>query len=296
MKSNIYIILLNYNGYKDTIECIDSIKNNIKNTKFKIIVVDNKSTDDSVKKIEENINEDIILIRSSVNNGFSAGNNIGIKYAIEHDADYVLLLNNDTIVEEDFLTPIVEFAEKNSQCGCISSRIYYNLERNKIWYDGGKFNFNICRAEHYRFNETNSNISGINETGFISGCCMLIPVQVIKKVGLMDERYFLYVEDTEYSLRIKKYGYKLYWDSDHSIFHKVSSSTNKISKMAQFYEIRNRLLLRDTYLNICQKITSMLYNIIFYSYKVATRKFRLKILIKAQLYNKKKMYGKIEKI
>ena len=295
MKEKVFIVLLNYNGYKDTIECVNSLEKIITDN-IKIIVVDNKSTDNSIEEIEKNINDKIILLRAEANDGFSAGNNIGIKYALENNADYVLLLNNDTIIEEDFLTPLVSFSNENKDCGCISCRIYYNAERNKIWFDGGDFNPLICRAKHYRFNEEKSDINGINEAGFISGCCMLIPTEVIKNIGFMDERYFLYVEDTEYSLRIKKGGYKLYWDSDHKIYHKVSSTTKNISNMVQFYEIRNRLLLRDTYLNTFEKITTGIYNLFFYTYKVITRKFNLGIIKKAHLYNKKKLYGKISKI
>ena len=277
MKKKVYIVLLNYNGFQDTIECVNSIKKTIKRDDYSIIVVDNKSTDDSIRIMEKELKKDIILIKSDCNNGFSAGNNIGIQYALDNGADYVMLLNNDTIVEEDVLTPMLNFAKNNTKCGCISCRICYNNERNKIWYDGGFFNPLNCRAKHYRFNKESSQIKGINEATFITGCCMLIPTEVINKVGLMDERYFLYVEDTEYCLRIRKHEYKLYWDADHKIYHKVSSSTKKISELSQFYEIRNRLLLRDTYLNFIQKITMAIYNIVFYPYKVITKKYSLSI-------------------
>ncbi len=295
MGNKVYIILINYNGYNDTIECVDSLKV-ITQTKFKIIVVDNKSTDNSFERLKRNLDKDVILIEAESNNGFSAGNNIGIKYAMEHGAKYVLLLNNDTIINEDFLTPMLEFSKKNNNCGCISCRINYNDERNKIWYDGGNFNYYFCRTDHNNFNKEYSKYTGFNETKFVSGCCMLLPINVIEKIGLMDERYFLYVEDTEYCLRIKQNGYKLYWDSNHKIYHKVSSSTKYISRAAQFYEIRNRLLLKKTYLNPFQKITSFIYDIVFYSYKLITRKYDFSILIKAISYYKKRKYGMVDKI
>lgn len=289
MKKSVYIILLNYNGWKDTIECVKSLSV-VKGVDTRIVVVDNHSTDDSVEHLKS-LDDQIILIRARENNGFSAGNNLGIRYAIGHNADYVLLLNNDTVAEQDFVTPLVEYASSHRDCGCISSRIYYFRDRNKIWYDGGTFHPYTCRAEHYRFNENGSPITGIHEAGFISGCCMLIPASVIRNAGYMDERYFLYVEDAEYSLRIQKAGYKLYWDADHFFYHKVSASTGK-SNMAEYYEIRNRYLLAKQYLTVFQRISMRLYNVIFYAHKIRTKQYDLRIVEKAILDAKHKNLGK----
>ena len=275
-----YIILLNYNGWKDTVECVKSLAV-IKNTETHIVVVDNCSTDDSVEKLKAELPDEVTLLQADENNGFSAGNNIGIKYALKNHADYVLLLNNDTVTDQDFLTPLVEFASRTPDCGCISSRIYYYCDKNKIWFDGGAFHPYNCRAEHYRFDEDGSAVTGIHEATFISGCCMLIPATVIRKIGLMDERYFLYVEDTEYSLRIQKAGYKLYWDADHHFYHKVSASTGNKSKLSQYYEIRNRYLIAEQYLTRLQKFSMKIYNCIFYTHKILVKKYDRRILHKA---------------
>ena len=275
-----YIILLNYNGWKDTVECVKSLAV-IKGTDTHIVVVDNCSTDDSVEKLKAELPDEVTLLQADENNGFSAGNNIGIRYALKNQADYVLLLNNDTVTDQDFLTPLVEFASRTPDCGCISSRIYYYYEKNKIWFDGGAFHPYNCRAEHYRFNEDGSTVTGIHEATFISGCCMLIPATVIRKIGLMDERYFLYVEDTEYSLRIQKVGYKLYWDADHHFYHKVSASTGNKSKLSQYYEIRNRYLIAEQYLTRSQRFSMRIYNCIFYTYKILVKKYDRRILHKA---------------
>ena len=275
-----YIILLNYNGWKDTVECVKSLAV-IKGTDTHIVVVDNCSTDDSVEKLKAELPDEVTLLQADENNGFSAGNNIGIRYALKNQADYVLLLNNDTVTDQDFLTPLVEFASRTPDCGCISSRIYYYYDKNKIWFDGGAFHPYNCRAEHYRFNEDGSTVTGIHEATFISGCCMLIPATVIRKIGLMDERYFLYVEDTEYSLRIQKAGYKLYWDADHHFYHKVSASTGNKSKLSQYYEIRNRYLIAEQYLTRSQRFSMRIYNCIFYTYKILVKKYDRRILHKA---------------
>ena len=280
MDKKVYIILLNYNGWKDTVECVKSLAV-IKGTDTHIVVVDNCSTDDSVERLKTELADEVTLLLADENNGFSAGNNIGIRYALKNQADYVLLLNNDTVTDQDFLTPLVEFASRTPDCGCISSRIYYYYEKNKIWYDGGAFHPYNCRAEHYRFDEDGSTVTGIHEATFISGCCMLIPATVIRKIGLMDERYFLYVEDTEYSLRIQKAGYKLYWDADHHFYHKVSASTGNKSKLSQYYEIRNRYLIAEQYLTRLQRFSMKIYNCIFYTHKILVKKYDRRILHKA---------------
>ena len=280
MNKKVYIILLNYNGWKDTVECVKSLAV-IKGTDTHIVVVDNCSTDDSVERLKTELADEVTLLLADENNGFSAGNNIGIKYALKNHADYVLLLNNDTVTDQDFLTPLVEFASRTPDCGCISSRIYYYYEKNKIWFDGGAFHPYNCRAEHYRFDEDGSTVTGIHEATFISGCCMLIPATVIRKIGLMDERYFLYVEDTEYSLRIQKAGYKLYWDADHHFYHKVSASTGNKSKLSQYYEIRNRYLIAEQYLTRLQRLSMKIYNCIFYTHKILVKKYDRRILHKA---------------
>jgi len=280
IEKSVFIVIVNYNGWKDTIEAVKSLQC-IDGINITVVVVDNQSTDDSIVILKRTLGESIVLIEAPENKGFSYGNNIGIQYAMKNHADFVLLLNNDTVVDEDFITPLVHFAETEPKCGCISPRIYYNDDRNMIWYDGGSFQSFFCKADHLRFNERGSTVSGIQKTKFVSGCCMLLPVRMIETVGLMDERYFLYVEDTEYCLRMMRHGYALYWDADCHIYHKVSASTGKISDLAQYYSIRNRLLLGETYLNGFQKFTTGLYNIVFYLYKLARGRFQLKMVIRA---------------
>lgn len=291
---NVFIIILNFNGWQDTLDCVDSLKC-IKGVNTQVVVVDNKSTNESVDKLKKGLLKSVVLLEAESNNGFSAGNNIGINYAMENNADFVLLLNNDTVVDNDFLTPLVNFCVENPKCGGISSRIFYFKEKNKIWFDGGSFNPYTCRAVHYRFNQEGSKIRGVNRATFLTGCCMLIPIEVVKQIGLMDERFFLYVEDTEYSLRIQKYGYELYWDADVCIYHKVGASTKKIPESTQYYEIRNRLLLGKLYLSTVQNIATKIYNIFFYQHKINNEKYTKKVIRIAEKDYKNKKYGKYER-
>ena len=243
-KGKVAIILLNYNGASDTIECIESIKHSVY-TNYEIIVVDNCSTDNSVEQLEKySINADFTLIRSKKNNGFSAGNNIGIKDIIKKDFDYVLLLNNDTLVSPDFLEKLINGFNCSNSCGVTIAKIYYENDRDIIWYAGGNLNFRTSRTEHWNYNKKDAfEIKKPCKVSFATGCCMCLSKDVIKKVGLMDEDYFLYEEDADYCSRILMNGFDIYYIPDSVIYHKVSKSTGNASPLSQYYLVRNKYLL-----------------------------------------------------
>ena len=259
-KGKTAIILLNYNGADDTIECIESIKKSIYKN-YEIIVVDNCSTDESVSVLEEYRQKTpFIFLQSESNNGFSAGNNIGIVKAQEQNFDYIMLLNNDTLVTPDFLQELLNAYERVDKGSVLSGTIMYAYEREKIWYAGGSYSEWTAKARHLRMNETVDAIpTEIEEVNFISGCEVLIPIGDIKKVGLMDEDYFLYTEDLDYSIRIKKAGIKMYYVPKSVIYHKVSSSTNKISKMVSYYSVRNKRILIKKHFSFPRKPVAILY-------------------------------------
>lgn len=236
------IILVNYNGANDTIECIKSLSY-IKDSEYEIVVVDNCSTDNSVeelKKIQEN--SLFTLLEAGCNNGFSAGNNIGIKYA--NNADYFLLLNNDTVVEPDFLKKLLDEFNRNPKCGATISKILYYSNPDVIWYAGGDFNKKTARSEHWKFN-VKDDMTEINsqKVSFASGCCMCVSKKVIDEIGLLDEDFFLYEEDADFCYRIDEAGYEIFYVPESIIYHKVSASTGQGSPMSQFYTVRNKYTL-----------------------------------------------------
>ena len=259
-KGKVAIILLNYNGAGDTIECIESIKQSVYKN-YEIIVVDNCSTDDSVSVLEDYSKKTpLIFLRSKWNNGFSAGNNIGIREAQKRNFDYVLLLNNDTLVTIDFLQELLNAYERVDKGSVLSGTIMYAYEREKIWYAGGSYSEWTAKAKHLRMNETaDATPTEIEEVNFISGCEVLIPIGDIKKIGLMDEDYFLYTEDLDYSIKIKKARIKMYYVPKSVIYHKVSSSTQKISKMVSYYSVRNRRILIHKHFPFPKRIIAILY-------------------------------------
>lgn len=246
----IYIILLNYNGYKDTIDCINSL-NNIDYKNYKIIVVDNNSMDDSKEEISKYIeyNNNVIFIESKENLGFSGGNNLGIKYAMEHGADYICLLNNDTVVETDFLNPLVDIMEKDKSIGISAGKIMYYDNKDIVWSAGGYIDSKKAIGYNNAIDNHESILTNeLTEVTFLTGCLQLIRREVIENIGLYDHEYFLYMEDVDFCKRVLNNGYKLMYVPQSKIYHKVSASTGgKVSPMVVYYMTRNRLLFNSKY-------------------------------------------------
>ena len=237
----VYVVILNWNGYKDTSELLESLSK-ITYANHKITVVDNNSSPGEVEKLESAYENKVHVIRCKNNLGFSGGNNIGIKYSLESKADYILLLNNDTIVEPDFLEILVSKFETENQAGIVAPRINYYSEPQKIWSDGGKISW--IRGSGFAYSdklETKVNSLDRSVT-FVSGCCMLIKSEVFLKNGMFDENYFLYTEDTDLCHRVINAGYKIYITPRSKIFHKINSSTkSNYSTLPLYYTTRNRL-------------------------------------------------------
>lgn len=255
----VYIILLNFNGYKDTIECIESIKKNEKNVDYEIIVVDNKSTDNSIEELSKLQN--IHLIKSEENKGFSYGNNLGIKYALNKGAKYVLLLNNDTIISENSISILKNEMEKHEDLGIISSRVMYYDFPDKINSDGGHINWmkGIAIIENKRsiYKEKKEKFK---YTEFVTGCCMLIKKEVIETIGYLPEEYFMYYEDVDYCVKVQRNNFKIGVCYDSVIYHKESASSGgNDNPFAIKWNTRNRMIFINKY-----KCKGILTKIFFY--------------------------------
>lgn len=246
-QNDLFIILLNYNSAEDTIECINSIKEKEQKVKYTIVVVDNFSTDDSLSKLRKI--ENIVLIESDKNEGFAAGNNLGIKYAINNGAKYILLLNNDTIIEENAISNQLEAFKHNEKIGIMGSRIMYYYNRDLINYCGGNINWFRGNTKHCRLKKKfDESIPKVEYTDFITGCSMLIKKEVIEKVGYLPEEYFMYYEDLDYCIQTKDKGYKLAVATDSVIYHKVSASSGgDASPFSIKWMTRNRIVFINKY-------------------------------------------------
>jgi len=306
------IIILNWNGWKDTIECLESV---LRNTypNYQIIVIDNASTDGSIEKIkawadgtqevltpepshllyhlshppvkkpisyihytreeaerggnlkfEEKVAKEwqerrktnskelnptppypLIFIQTGENLGFAGGNNVGIRHMLKKgNFSYVLLLNSDTVVEENFLNELIKSANCNLNIGIIGGKILYYSEPNKIWYAGGKLDLIRGSGYHKNYNRIDNGLNGKIKTSFVTGCLMLINRKVFDMGELLPEEYFLYVEDTDFCYFVLKKNYDLLVNLNSRIYHKISSSifsSEIIFPEIVYYSTRNRL-------------------------------------------------------
>lgn len=231
----IYIVLLNYKGYTDTTACINSLRQ-IDYSNYKIIVVDNLSQDGSYEKLKAE-NGDCVVILAPENNGFSAGNNLGIHYALDNGADYVLMLNNDTEVKTDFLSRMVDVADENT---VVTPSIYFYSEPHDIWYADGRINFNRCTVSNGLDAES-------KYCNYASGCCLLMSRKILETVGDWAEEYFMYYEDMDYSLRIAQAGFKIFYEKNAVVYHKVGRTAGRDSKLSIYYNVRNRFYVIKKY-------------------------------------------------
>lgn len=269
------IILVNYNGDKDTIDCVNSLLE-IDYNNFEIVIVDNAST--TQQELEKLLPSKVVYIKSKENLGFSGGNNLGIEYAVENNADYILLLNNDTVVEKSFLKELVEAAQEHIDAGILTGKILYYDKPNFVWYAGGYMNLNRARIHHDHIKEKDDFPDNDRTVSFATGCMMMVPQNVVKEVGLLNDSFFMYSEDAEFCSRIQNAGYKIWYISNAKIYHKVSSSSGGVgSKLSQYYRARNELYLTFHYAK--HKFIGCIFCAIRYLKRIAVGQFTVKCTI-----------------
>jgi GT2 family glycosyltransferase len=236
------IIIVNYNGTKDTLECLESLEKTVYKN-YEIIIVDNCSISNERELLKSaSMNPNVSLIFNESNQGFAGGNNIGIQKAIKNNSDFILLLNNDTIVDVNFLYDLVENFDDSLGIGILTPKILFYSNHNLIWSAGGFIS--KIRSSGFPFGyRENSNLYKNNRLcTFATGCCMMLKKELVDKIGYLNENYFLYLEDTDYSLRTINAGFKIYYVASSIIYHKVQASTSqKNNYLPIYYSIRNRL-------------------------------------------------------
>ncbi len=233
------IITVNFNQSEVTCDFIESL-NKITYPNFEVIVVDNNSTEDNPEIIKERF-PNIILIRNPINYGFAAGNNFGLMRA---KGDYVMLLNNDIEVPRDFMEPLVEKLERNPDIGAVSPKIRFFYQPDTFQY-AGYTPINNITMRNFAIGFREKDKGQYNEdriTPYAHGAAMMVPMEVVKKVGLMSYIFFLYYEEADWCARIANEGYKMYYVHNSYVLHKESISTGKLSALKIYYQNRNRLV------------------------------------------------------
>lgn len=242
------IIVLNWNRLIDTRECLQSLQEVTYENK-EIIVVDNGSSDGSQEYMRQNYH-DIILLENTENLGFAEGNNKGIQIALKNGADYIFLLNNDTIIDKDAIQNLIEVAETDIKIGFLGPKIYYYNEPHRIWSAGGKLSkwFIHSGGKHIGYRKIDcGQFDCIKEVDYVTGCAILIKKSVFEKAGLFDPHYYCYYEEADLIVRSKQMGFKVVVVPKAKVWHKISASTGLNTRNFIYFQTRNRLLFTFKY-------------------------------------------------
>ncbi len=244
-KGKVSIVVINWNGRDDTVECVESLEK-ITRPECAVIVVDNGSVDDSVEALRERFPA-LLVLETGRNLGFAGGANFGIRRALNDGADYVIVLNNDTVVDEGFAREFVRAAEEHKDAGILCSKVYFYDRPNTIWYAGAEFITLLGWGRHRGYNlKDDGRFDKLEETGRATGCSMMLTKEFCEKAGLFDEEYFCYCEDMDLGMRAKKAGYKIFYVPASRVWHKESRATGGLgSAVSLYYTVRNTLRCLD---------------------------------------------------
>ncbi len=241
MEHLIGIVILNWNGTADTLECLESVTKLV-DANYRIYIIDNGSVK-SCKQEVLSAYPSVNVIELPINRGFAGGVNVGIKAALRDGADYIWMLNNDTVVEKDTLKNLLHVAEMHLNFGIIGSKIlsYYNIAI--IEHAGGKVFPWKGRTAHIGTGERDiGQYNSIRIVDYVTGCSLLVNRSVIDQVGLLPEIYFLYFEETEWCIRASRRGWNIVYAPSSKVYHKGSKSIGVRSPVMTYYFARNSLL------------------------------------------------------
>ena len=304
MNKKVSIIILNWNGWGDTIECLESLYK-ITYPSYDVIVVDNGSEDKSIEKIREYCkgeikveskflkydpsnkpikileytreeteaggkekeiadlpsNKKLIIIKNERNYGFAEGNNIAMRYALKVlKFDYVLLLNNDTVVDKGFSDELIKVTESNEKIGIVGPVIYEYLKQNEVQSAGVKICWNTARQKLLRSDKTKCEQQNDNlNVDYVSGCCLLAKTKLINNIGYLNPTYFAYWEEADWCVRAHKAGYKVLYVPKAKIWHKRLSTTNKTSGFYEYHMTRNMFWFMKQHATRIQYLSFLLY-------------------------------------
>ncbi len=275
-KTLISFITINFNGLKDTDELIASLKKHVHSVSYEIIVVDNASKVDEASLIKEKY-PDVHTIRSEKNTGFSGGNNLGIR---ESRGKYIFLINNDTYVTDDHFQELIDRLESSPQIGAVSPKIRFAFPPQNIQFAGYTLLTPITlRNQLIGFGERDGEkYNTAAPTPYLHGAAMILKKEVIDKVGMMPEIFFLYYEELDWCTHIRKMEYELWYEPKCTVFHKESQSTGQESKLRTYYLTRNRLLYAWRNASGMDRILSVMYQMM-----IAAPKNCLKYILKRRV-------------
>lgn len=249
------VVILNWNGKEDTLECLASV-GQLDYPNYEVVVVDNGSTDDSAGAIAKQY-PDVTVLQTGENLGYAGGNNVGIRWTLDHDADFVFLLNNDTIVAPDLLSAFVSANNLLPANTILGAKIFFYDNPDTLWFAGGNWNSELNRTDHIGYGQSDSvEFNRMAEVDYVTGCALFASANTFKEVGLLDESFFLTYEETDWCYRARASSHKCVVVPNAKIWHKVSSSFGGAnSPLVSYFIVRNKLLWAKKHLSPSARIS-----------------------------------------
>lgn len=239
------IVVLNWNGLADTLACLESLKN-LDYRNYGILVVDNASTDGSVEELQKRYGKDpqVEIVRNQVNLGFAEGNNVGIRRALARESDYVLLLNNDTVVDKHALIHMIRAVNGNPKIGLAGPKVYYQDDPQRLYSSVDPVNLWWMAALPTTGGQLDrGQFDHRREVDNLVGCALLARAEAIREVGLLDPDYFAYYDEVDWSLRMRKAGYQVVFVPQAVVYHKGGASLTRVdASLIAYYKMRNLIL------------------------------------------------------
>lgn len=257
----VYIIILNFNSYEETLRCLESVKN-IQYDNFQVVIVDNNSEDNSAEMLKGN-DSNYTFLKNESNLGYANGNNVGIKFALDNGAEYICILNNDVEVESKFLYKLISYLEDNSEVGIAGPCICDYDNRDRVQSMGASINLYTGLAQgKMKDKQYDKMRKTFTEVDYLGGACFVLRRKVVEDIGTIPEMYFLFFEETEFCLKAKKRGYKLICLTESKVYHKRSATISKYKGLSYYYLNRNRIIFM-------RRNASLFQRIVFYPYLFA---------------------------
>lgn len=264
MAPKVSVVVLHWNHEHDTRDCVKSLLS-CSYQNLEILLVDNGSANASGEKLHREF-PSVVFLHNETNLGFSGGNNVAIRHSLQRGARYVVLLNNDTIVDPNFINPLVELAESTPTIAAIGCKIYFHDQQTTFWYAGGVFRTRTGVAQHRGMHEADAGrYEGIEETDFVTGCMMFLRREALEQIGLLESSFFAYFEDADWCLRARRAGWRIVFNPHSKIWHKVSSTTTIDSPFYLYLTMRNKILMIRRHSTLLDTILALPYLFYFYS-------------------------------
>lgn len=237
------IIVLTWNQRDITLDCLQSLKAlNYPVSQLRIIVVDNGSVDGTAQAVSDRF-PSVLVLENPQNLGFAEGNNVGLQRALEDSADHIMLLNNDTVVAPEMLNELLAVLKSDPAVGIVGPKMLYYDQPDVIWSAGNRIDWRCGDTIRLQAEQPDSGLTeSPSEVDFITACGILLRRQVIDQIGLLDRRYFIYYEETDWCMRARGAGWRIMYAPRARMWHKVSSAMGTTSPATEYYMNRNVLL------------------------------------------------------